>query len=402
MRRFLIVLPCLVALAIAAQAFGRSDGRRPPTETLRGHLFEPAVRGFSPARLRQLRVPDGFRVNVFARGLKNARIMVVAPSGAIYLSRRDQGDVLMLRDRDGDGRADMRRVVASGIEYAHGLALRGNQLFIAADRKVLRATTRPDGTLTRPVVLIDDLPDSGQHPGRGIGFGPDGRLYISIGSTCNACPETNRENATLLRARPDGSSREIHAKGLRHTIGFAWEPASRRLWGFDHGSEWRGDSRPPEELNRLVRGGDYGWPFGFASKRPDRLLVSEPKGMTKAAYYAKTRAPAVTFAAHRAPIVFLFYTGSQFPTAYQGDAFVTFRGSWNRTRPVGYKVVRVHFENGRPVRSDDFLAGFLLEGGDAQFGRLAGLAVARDGSLLVAEDQNGIIYRVSSTAARAR
>ncbi|MCC5612487.1 PQQ-dependent sugar dehydrogenase [Nostoc sp. CHAB 5834] len=143
--------------------------------------------------------------------------------------------------------------------------------------------------------LISDLPDAGQHPNRTIAFGPDGMLYISVGSTCNACDEPNPEHATLLQAQPNGSNRSIYAKGLRNTIGFAWHPQTRELWGLDHGSDWRGNDLLPEELNRIVKGGNYGWPFCWGDKRPDVYLSAEPEGANKKEYCAKTQPPVLTY-----------------------------------------------------------------------------------------------------------
>jgi glucose/arabinose dehydrogenase len=341
----------------------------------------------------------------------------VAPSGDVYLSRRQEGDVLLLRDTNRDGVADQQRVVARGIKLVHGLALHGAQLYMVSDTKLLVADVQPDGSLGTPRVLLSDLPDAGQHPNRTIAFGPDGLLYLTVGSNCNNCREPNPEAATVLVMRPDGSQRQVFAKGLRNTIGFDWHPGTGRLYGWDHGSDFRGDDRPPEELNELLRGRDYGWPWCFAVRQPDRWQANDPEGTSKAAYCAHTAAPSLLYTAHAAPIGFLFYSGRQFPADYRGDGFVALRGSWNRGQPSGYKVVRVRFDaNGQPVAAEDFVTGWLLparivpgpvptDGSPpatrvARFGRVAGLAVAADGALLIAEDENGVIYRVSYAGLR--
>jgi membrane associated rhomboid family serine protease len=255
-----------------------------------------------------------------------------------------------------------------------------------------------NGTEGKLQTLIDDIPDAGQHPNRTIAFGPDKMLYLSVGSTCNACDEPNKEHATLLQVQPDGSKRNIYAKGLRNTIGFAWHPQTRELWGLDHGSDWRGNEQPPEELNLIKQGADYGWPFCWGDRRPDVYLSADPDGATKKEYCAKTESPVLTYTAHSAPLALMFYTASQFPTEYRNDAFVTMRGSWNRNPPSGYKVVRIRYENGKPVKFEDFVTGFLTKDGKAQFGRPVGLATAPDGSLFFTDDTNGVIYRVSYTA----
>jgi glucose/arabinose dehydrogenase len=221
-------------------------------------------------------------------------------------------------------------------------------------------------------------------------------LYVSVGSPCNACSFENREYATILQIQPDGSSRVIFAEGLRNTIGWGWHPETGQMWGMDHGSDWRGDDQPPEELNLLNQGNNYGWPHCFADRQVDPYLASPPPGMTKAEFCAQSVGPALTYQAHSAPIGMVFYTGEQFPEMYRNDAFVAMRGSWNRQQPVGYKIVRIDFdEAGQPVAFEDFVTGWLIEDGQAQFGRVAGLLVLQDGSLLIAEDTNGMIYRVS-------
>jgi glucose/arabinose dehydrogenase len=231
-----------------------------------------------------------------------------------------------------------------------------------------------------------------------MAFGPDGRFYVTVGSTCNDCAERDERNATMMRGEADGRNLSIFARGLRNTIGFDWHPVTGELWGMDHGSDWRGDEQPPEELNRLVAGAHYGWPFCWGDRQVDRMTAHEPPGTTKAAFCPGTVGPALTLAAHSAPLGMLFYRGSQFPAAYQGDAFVALHGSWNRNPVSGYKVVRIRFANGQPQGVEDFLTGFLAPSGDAQIGRPCGLAQEADGSLLVGDDTNGVIYRVQYVA----
>jgi glucose/arabinose dehydrogenase len=402
------------ALLAATPCFSQlppGDGPTPANST----LLEASPVPFASDTVGRLKAPQGFTVSVFAKDLKNVRWLQVAPNGDVYASRRDQGDVLLLRDTDGDGAADQQRVVAQNITYAHGLALHDGKLYIASDKKVLVAEVSADGSLSTPRPIIEDLPDAGQHPNRTLAMGPDGWLYITAGSSCNNCRETNPEAATVLRARPDGSGREVFAAGLRNTIGFGWHPVSKALYGFDHGSDFRGDDIPPEELNEIRAGKHYGWPWCYGQREVDRFQFNEPPNTTKADFCPTTEGPALTYTAHAAPIGMVFYDGSQFPAGYRGSAFVAMRGSWNRAEPSGFKVIRVTFDAaGRPTGTEDFITGWLVpppgpltDPGTkapateqakakrpAQLGRLAGLAVARDGSLLIAEDQNGVIYRV--------
>lgn len=349
-----------------------------------------------------LELPEGFEIEVFADGLGNARIMAQGEDGTIYVTRRDEQDVRALVDEDGDGTADNMRSVAENLPYVNGIALHESMVYLATDTSVYRAPIEANGDFGPMEVLIADLPDAGQHPNRTLAVGPDGMLYITVGSTCNVCQDTNPENATILRANLDGSEREIFASGLRNTIGFSWHPETGVLYGMDHGSDGHGDDTPPEELNRLELGNNYGWPFCYGNRQVDNYFSQLPTGATGPEVCAQTQAPVLTYQAHSAPIGYLYYTGSQFPAEYQNDAFIAMRGSWNRDPAVGYKVVRLHFEDGEPVTFEDFLSGFLLDDGVTQFGRPAGLLVAQDGSLLVADDTGGVIYRVSYMGAQVR
>jgi glucose/arabinose dehydrogenase len=201
-------------------------------------------------------------------------------------------------------------------------------------------------------------------------------------------------NATIVRGNADAGNIEIFAKGLRNTIGFGWHPETGELWGMDHGIDWLGDEEQKEELNLLVEGADYGWPYiyGDGKYNPgDR----PPGDITYQEYREKTTPPTLIYTAHAAPLDMVFYNETQFPEEYRGDALVAMRGSWNRSKAVGYKVVRINFENGQPTGFEDFLTGFLVDNNQAHFARIAGLAVLPDGSLLVSDDTNGVMYRIS-------
>jgi len=393
-----IVISCAAILATILPASSQQPLQQPQIERVEGYLSKPASIKFNESLLKQLTMPAGFQINVFAKDLGNARNLAVAPDGTVYLTRREEGDILALKDTNKDGRADLKQTITSGREYVNGITINQNRLYFATDQELYVANLGQNGTITKPQQLINDLPDGGQHPNRTIAFGPDGMLYISVGSSCNACDESNKEHATMLRAQPDGSKRTIFAQGLRNTIPFGWHPQTKEFWGMDHGSDWRGNTIPPEELNQLRQGQHYGWPFCWGDRRPDVYLSADPKGATKAEFCQKTQGPALTYTAHSAPLAMVFYTASQFPTEYRNDAFVTMRGSWNRNPPVGYKVVRVRYQNGKPVAFEDFITGFLNQKQQTQFGRPVGIAIAPDGSLLFTDDTNGVIYRVAYTA----
>jgi Raf kinase inhibitor-like YbhB/YbcL family protein len=357
-------------------------------------VFKPQKVLPTSDKLAQVRAPEGFTVAPFASGLGNSRIIAVADDGTVYVSRREEGDVLMLRDDDGDGKADKAPVTVAHRPQAHGLAFHDGKLYIATVKEIFVGDIKTDGTLGELTMLVDDLPDAGQHPNRVLAFGPDGMLYVSIGSTCNACNESNAENATMLRMNPDGTSRIIFASGLRNTIGFDWNPETGELWGLDHGIDFLGDEVQPEELNRLEQGKQFGWPHvhGAGEFNPQS---TPPGGITKEQWRDQSTPMVVGYTAHAAPMQMKFYTGASFPTEYQGDAFATMRGSWNRDRASGYEIVRVRFEHGEAKSIEPFVTGFLTDNGTTHIARPVGLAVAKDGALLMADDANGVIYRVA-------
>lgn len=365
-----------------------------------GHTVKPAEREFSEERMRQLRLPAGFDIDVFASGLENPRMLLVMPNGDIYVTEREAGRVTLLRDTNRDGRADVRRPVVTGLgddlSGVHGLATDGSRLFMVTDTELYVGTIADDGSVATPARVLDDLPDAGQHPNRAMRY-RDGRLFLSLGSTCNACPEPNEEAATIVVVDTQTWQREVWAEGLRNTIGFDWHPTSGQLWGMDHASDWRGDDFPHEELNRLVQGRHYGWPNCAEKQRVDHYFFGEPpNGMTREEFCRTTEPSVLEYQAHSAPMGMTFYTGAMFPAEYRNDAFVAMRGSWNRNPPTGYGVVRIRFDDaGNPLAFEDFITGWLIEGGRAHFGRLSTVAVAGDGALLVNDDHNGVIYRVT-------
>ena len=388
-----LVAPPLAVLALGACAHGaRADER---TATVVGHVLQPEALEPTRERLDELALPEGFTLSVFADGLVNPRMISVADDGTVYVTRRDVGDVLMLRDEDGDGRAERVESVASR-PMMHGIDVDGDDVWLTTVAEVLHARRRPDGTLGPLAPVVDDLPEGGQHPNRMVLKGPDGKLWVSAGSTCNACAETNPENATMLRMEPDGSGRTIIASGLRNTIGYAFEPDTGELYGMDHGIDWLGDNEQHEELNHLVEGAKYGWPYIYADGR-ENPADEPPGGIAPAEWAAASREPVGLYTPHAAPMQMTFYTGDAFPEEYRGDAYVAMRGSWNRRPPSGYEIVRIDFEGGEPVAFEPFLTGFVTRTDDGwgQLGRLAGLAEGPDGALYLSDDGNGVVYRIA-------
>lgn len=408
-RRFWTLALSATAVAIIVPSSGAAQTRGTVGEasdvTIQGSILEPEKLVVTDdAKLTGLiKAPAGFKVDVFARDLINPRMLAVSPKGIVYATRRTVGDVIMLKDANNDGKADNVVTVASRPNM-HGIAFDGNKVFLVTIHDVYTADVKEDGTFGPLSRIIDDLPDAGQHANRTINVGPDGMLYISVGSTCNECQEDNPENATIVRASKDGRTRTIFASGLRNTIGFDWEPMTGALYGIDHGIDWLGDEVQIEELNRIEQGEKYGWPYvyGMSGINPH---INPPEGITLEQWAKQSTEPVLGYTAHSAPMQMAFYDGNAFPADYRGDAFIAMRGSWNRRPPSGYEVVRVNFENGKPVGFEKFLEGFLLQQENGKYGylgRLTGIAVGQDGSLFVADDSNGVVYKVSYIGAVAK
>lgn len=387
----LALILALVAAPAAAQQL-----TRPATTPIAANVTVTAPLEATDANIAALKLPAGFRIAKWAEGLQAPRVIAVAPNGDVYVSSREAGTITLLKGTD---RATSQRVVLSGKKNVHGLAIRDGKLYYAAAKETFVAPIRADGSLGAERRIAADLPDVGQHNDRTLAFGPDGWLYESVGSTCNECDEQNPESATIVRMHADGSGREIFASGLRNTIGFAFQPGSGALYGWDDGVDWLGDDAQREELNLIQQGRKYGWPYVFGDGQLS-LTRDPPKGQgTLQEWDRQSVRPALTYTAHSSGMQLAFAAPGMLPADYSGDAFATLHGSWNRNPPSGYEVVRIRFEGGRPTRIEPFLTGFLrrTRGGSGwgRFARPFGLAFLPDGSMLVGEDQHGIIYRVT-------
>ncbi|MGV3615506.1 MAG: YbhB/YbcL family Raf kinase inhibitor-like protein [Fimbriimonas sp.] len=395
---FTFPLAATVAIGAGTVTFLAQDDKKQQAEVV-AHVYHTPTLPPTPEALAGIKVPEGFRIQKYAEGLANPRIIRVADDGAVYVTQRKPKNVLMLRDTNNDGTVDVAMPVAQEKEdELHGLAIRGRRAWMVGLHKVWVSDIRPDGTFTPRKTIVDNLPDAGQHNNRTLDIGPDNKLYVSIGSTCNACAEPDMRNATIMRMDLDGKNAKIFASGLRNTIGFDWHPQTRAMFGWDHGADWLGDDVSKEEINRLEEGKRYGWPYIFEDGKHDPSQLPMREGYTYEQWRKESRSPELTHTAHSAGLQFEFYRGNQFPTEYRNDALVTLRGSWNRRPPSGYEVVRVRFgEDGRPTKVEPFVTGFLKEenGEYGHLGRLVGLATMKDGSVLVGDDTNGVIYRIS-------
>jgi glucose/arabinose dehydrogenase len=339
---------------------------------------------------QRIRLPAGFEIRVFARGLMTPRFMTVGPDNLIYVSMPSMGWVGRLRDDDGDGKVERIDRVIQDLDRPHGLAFHEGKLYVAGTQKVWRIDRfRGDGQPGQITAIVSNLSDGG-HWTRTILFGPDGKLYLSVGSSCNVCKEKDPRRAAIVRYNPDGSGEEIFATGLRNSVGVAWHPVTKELWGTDNGRDWLGDDSPPDEINIIRQGKVYGWPNCIADRVPDPDFGT-------AEICQKTEPPAVKLQAHSAPLGLAFYTGKQFPQEYQGDLFVALHGSWNRSKKTGYKVVRVKLDKGQVKQVEDFATGWLMQekGTDIVWGRPVDLVVGPDGGLYLSDDSAGFIYKIS-------
>lgn len=342
-------------------------------------------------RVAELNAPPGFRVTVFAEGLNNVRFLAVGPDAVLYAADRGNNRIVALPDADGNGVADEIRPFATDLNAPHSLVWHKDAWYVGVPSGVVRLRdTDGDGLADEETALIDDYPTSG-HNTRTVEFLPDGRMVVSIGSTCNVCNEDDPRRAAIVVYDPPigdrASGEKIFATGLRNAVGLAIHPETGALWATNNGRDMLGDDLPPEAVYIVEEGGDYGWPrcHNGEMEDPEYGFAGACDGVEM---------PVVNMQAHSAPLALAFYTGDLFPTEYQDDLFIAFHGSWNRSEPTGYKVVRLPFENGQPAAQvEDFISGWLHADGSAS-GRPTGLAVGADGALYISDDKGGIVYRV--------
>ena len=349
-------------------------------------LCMPAGAAAQEARLK---VPPGFAIDVFADKAGSVRFMAVDPAGTLLVSEPSAGRVLALPDRNGDGKADAVQTVVTGLDQPHGLAFRDGALYVAETNRLQRFAYDPATLKATQPTLLARLPAGGGHWTRTVAFGPDGHLYVSAGSSCNVCRESDRRRAAVLRFNADGSGEQVFASGLRNAVGLAFHPGTGVLWATVNERDWRGDDVPPDYVTEVREGTFHGWPDCMVVR--GRLVPDT--SFAKDARCEKVTPPIVEIQAHSAPIGLAFYTGTQFPEDYRGSLFVAYRGSWNRTLPTGYKIVRIPFRDGRPAGApEDFATGWLE--GSSSWGRPVDLVVGRDGALYLSDQGAGRIYRI--------
>ena len=339
-----------------------------------------------------LRVPEGFRVELWAHGMPGARTMALGDEGTVFVGTRTIGRVYAVRDEGGQR---THHVVAQGLRQPNGLAFRDGALTVVAINDVLRYDGIERNPDARPVNLTAafDLPRDEHHGWKFAAFGPDGRLYVNVGVPCNICEYDRDRYALIVSFNPDGSGRRVEAKGIRNSVGFDWHPTTRELWATNNGRDWAGNDTPQDTLHRIRRSGeDHGFPYCAANWR-DPAITTGPDACTEFV------APAALLGPHVAALGMRFYTGTIFPEAYRNQAIIARRGSWNRDEKAGYDVVVAKLDGqGNVTGVEPLLTGLLDAANNRFLGRPVDVLQMRDGSLLVSDEQNGAIYRISRAA----
>ncbi|SIS73784.1 Glucose/arabinose dehydrogenase, beta-propeller fold [Zobellia uliginosa] len=357
---------------------------------------EPAVsydEAKSQLPIDRLNLPDGFKIEVFADSIDGARSMAMGDDGTLFVGTRNDKRVYAIQDRDKDFKADRVIELDTIFDSPNGIAFRNGSLYVADVSKLFRYDNIEANldSVPEPKLVYDDFPGAFHHGWKYIAFGPDDKLYVPVGAPCNICDSTmvDERFATISRMDPDGSNREIYARGVRNTVGFTWHPETKEMYFTDNGRDMMGDDIPPCELNRVTEAGQhYGYPFchggtikdpEFGDQRPCSDFV----------------APVQTLGAHVAPLGIKFYTGDMFPEKYKKYAFIAEHGSWNRSKKSGYRISLVKIENNEAVAYETFIDGWLDEESQEAFGRPVDVLFLKDGSLLISDDFGDAIYRVT-------
>jgi glucose/arabinose dehydrogenase len=333
----------------------------------------------------------GFRLDVVADGLGGPRMLALDASGALLVSIPSQGRIVALPVASRPDQLRSSVTVASGLRLPHGLAVHDRHLWVAETGRVLRFRYDPTThTAIEPITIVPDLPSGGWHWTRSIALGPDGRLFVAIGSSCDICRETDRRRAAIVSYAPDGAHERLVARGLRNPVGLAFDPRTGALWTTVNERDWRDGRAPPDFLTLVREGAHYGWPDCYAR---EGVLAPDPEFRGASDCRDVTR-PSAELPPHSAPLGLAFYDGTQFPVAYRGNLFVALHGSRAELPEAGYRIVRVVLGAGRPPRVEDFATAWRV--GDRVWGRPVDVLVGRDGALYVSDDHGGRVLRISA------
>lgn len=385
MKRYL-ELPFIILLSACTLTIG-SPSRLPDSPAATAIPLVETAQPLPEDPRKSIALPQGFRISLFSSGLDDPRMMTIGPDDQLYVAERGAGRIIRLPDADMNGIVDQIEIVAEGLNAPSSLAFfQDGSLYVAETRRVLRfPPIAAQQGFGQPEVIIADLP-SGGHNTRTVLFSPDySSLFVSIGSSCNICEEDDPRRAAIMRYNPDGSAERIFAKGLRNAVGITIKPGTNELWASNNGRDFLGDDLPPETVYLVEEEKDYGWPVCHSGR-----IIDPDMGSPTACQ--DIGLPLVEMQAHSAPLGLEFYSGSQFPEMYHGDLFVAFHGSWNRSSPVGYKIVRIPFDGDTIGPVEDFATGWLV--GGSSWGRPVDVLTGPDGSLFVSDDSGGRIYRI--------
>jgi len=375
LRRWILLSVLIVCAVVAAAGYCRWTGQIPAP------LLE--------ILLRRIELPPGFKIELYATGVPNARSLTLGAGGTVFVGSRRAGKVYALTASGRPDKAGEVITIARGLQEPNGVAFHDGSLYVAEVSRVLRydAIEARQKNPPAPVVVSTDLPHTNQHEWRYARFGPDGWLYVGVGAPCNVCESADKHVASILRMRPDGSGMEVYALGVRNSVGFDWQPQSQEMWFTDNGRDNMGDDIPPDELNYAPRAGlNFGFPYCHGK---DILDPQFGRGHSCAEFVA----PAWNLPAHVAAIGMRFYAGGMFPEEYRGGVFIAEHGSWNRSVPIGYRVSHVVLDGERAVKYEPFAQGWLA--GGIHWGRPVDVLVMPDGALLVSDDYAGAVYRIS-------
>lgn len=339
--------------------------------------------------LHLIQLPPGFKIELYADNIPNARSLTLSPGGTLFIGNRKEDKVYAVVDADNDQRADQTYIIASGLRSPNGVAFKNGSLYVAEIHRILRfdAIESSLSDPPKPKIVNNTYPAKGWHGWKFIRFGPDGKLYVPIGAPCNVCKKKDLRFGTITRLDYDGSDFEIYARGIRNSVGFDWHPQTQELWFTDNGRDMLGDDIPPDELNHAPQVGmHFGFPYCHGTAIADPEFGKE--------YSCDQFTPAAQeLGPHVASLGMRFYTGSMFPDEYKNQIFIAEHGSWNRSKKIGYRVTLVTLEDNKPVNYQVFAEGW--KQGEAVWGRPVDVLVMPDGALLVSDDYAGAIYRIS-------
>ena len=352
----------------------------------------PAITGVSAGLpLDKIKLPPGFSIGVFAE-VDNARSLAISSNGTIFVGNRNEDKVYAIKDINGDGTADKKWTIASGLNMPNGVAFRDGDLYVAEVNRIHKFAGI-ESKLDNPgkaQIIYDKYPTEAHHGWKYIAFGPDGKLYVPVGAPCNICESKDPVYASITRMNADGTGVEIFASGVRNSVGFTWHPTTKQLWFTDNGRDNLGDDIPPCELNTAPRAGlHFGYPYchggfikdeDFGNKRPCSDFVK----------------PAQNLGAHVAPLGLKFYTGKMFPAEYKNQIILAEHGSWNRSKKSGYKLSLVKVgADSKATSYTTFASGWMDDATQKVWGRPVDVLLLPDGSLLVSDDQANVIYRIT-------